>query len=255
MTLRGLPSGLFFLLANLTWSAHAALVCTTGNVVGPGSCEESVTVGPIATTQFSNQSLSFDLWQSNAEPGFVETLQDVRFTFGGTVHYDAFLKNFALSTKAGGMVIDEVFDFSRGSGPAGFLPTNVSATGQSGLVFALSAGQSIPIVMDATLPDASVVYTTALDDYSGSGTFQAFVSGATGYMFTSDPAQFAEVVLQTHGASYGTALPMASVTYDFVTAASPIPEPASWTLVTAALGLGAVLRRRRDKSTGQRQTH
>ena len=255
MTLRVLPSGLFCLLMGLTWSTHAALVCTTGNVVGPGSCEESVTAGPLTTTEFNGQSLSFDLWQSNAGPGLVQTLQDVRFTFGGTVQYDAILKNFSLSTKVGGIVINEIFGFSRGSGPAGFLPTNISATGQSGLVFALSPGQAIPVGADATLADVSAVYTTGLDDYSGSGTFQAFVSGATGYMFTSDPAQFAEVVLQTHGASYGTALPMASVTYDFVTAASPIPEPASWTLVTAALGLGAVLRRRRDKSTGQRQTH
>jgi hypothetical protein len=253
MTLRGLPSSLFCLIAALTGSTHAALVCTPGNVVGSGSCQESVTLGQTVTTEFSNQPLSFDLWQSNAGSGFVETLQDVRFTFGGTVHYDAILKNFAASTKAGGMVIDELFILSRGSGPAGFLPTNISTTGESGLVFALSAGQAIPIQMDGTIPDVSVVYTTGLDEYSGPGTLEALVSGFTGYMFTSNPGQYAEVVLQTKtGGSYGTAVPMATVTYDFVTTASPVPEPATWTLVTAAIGIGAVLRRRRDKSMAGR---
>ena len=256
MTLRGLPSSLFCLIAALTGSTHAALVCTPGNVVGVGGCEESVTTGPIATTEFSNQPLSFDLWQSNAEPGFVETLVGVRFTFGGTVHYDAILKNFSLSTKAGGMVIDEIFDFSRGSGPASFLTSDITTTGLSGLTYALSAGQAIPIQVDATLPNLAVVHTFGLDDYSGSGTFEAVVSGSTGYTFTGNAASYTDVILQyKNGGSYGIALPMATVNYDFVTTPSPIPEPASWALMTAAFGIGAVLRRRRDKSIGPKQTH
>ena len=232
MTIRRLPSALLCLILGLAGSAHAALVCTPGDAIGPGSCEEEITVGPIGTTDFSDQALSFDLWQSNAQPGFVETLQDVSFTLGGSVHYDATLENFAQSTKAGGMVLSEVFDFARGSGPPGFLPSDVTTTGVSGLVFALSPNQTIPVQMDATLPDVGVVYTTGLDDYSGPGTFQALVSGSFGYAFTSNPSQYADVVLQyMNGGSYGTALPVATVTYDFLTATSSVPEPPSWALI------------------------
>lgn len=246
MTTCSLPANLLYLLMGLAGSANAALVCTPGDAVGPGSCEETVSVGSLGTTEFTNQALSFDLWPSNAQPGFIETLQDVRFTFGGTVHYDAGLQNFAQSTKAGGMVITEVFDFARGSSPASFLPTDVSTTSQSGLTFALSANQAITIQIDGTFPNVAVVYTTGLDDYSGLGTFQAFVSGSTGYAFTSNPAQYADVVLQTIHGSYGTASPMVTMTYDFVTSTAPVPEPASWALMTAGFfGIGTLLRRRR----------
>ena len=147
--------------------AQAALVCTPGDVLGPGLCEEVVSVGPIPATEFNNQALSFDRWQSNAQPGLDERLTAVTFSFGGTVAYDAVLKNFDLSTKGGGVVINEIFSFGNGSGPAGFLPTPVTTSGRSRFVFALSPGQAIPIQIDGTLADVSVAYTTGLDDYTG----------------------------------------------------------------------------------------
>src|SRR5664279_2520952 len=216
-------------------AAQAALVCTPGDVLGPGHCDEVVSLGPLATTEFSNQALTFDRWQSNAQPGLDESLIGVRFTFGGTVDYDAVLKNFDLSTKAGGMVINEIFTFANSTGPAGFLPTPIMASSHSGLTFALSPGQAIPIGIADTLADVAIARTTGLDDYTGFGTFQALVSGFTGYDFTSNPAQYANVVLQTKGASYGTATPTVTVTYFFDTTAAPVPEPGGAALMAAGL--------------------
>ena len=49
-------------------AAPAALVCTPGDVLGPGHCAEAVSIGLLATTEFNSQALSFDRWQSNAAP-------------------------------------------------------------------------------------------------------------------------------------------------------------------------------------------
>src|SRR5450631_1925449 len=207
MRLQGLAYIQLSVAMAFSGAAQAALVCTPGDVPGPGHCEEVVSLGPLATTEFSNQALTFDRWQSNAQPGLNESLIGVTFSFGGTVAYDAFLKNFDLSTKAGGMVINEIFSFANSTGPAGFLPTPITTSSQTGFTFALSAGQAIPVQIADTLADVAIARTTGLDDYTGPGTFQALVSGSTGYMFTSNPSQYANVVLQTKGASYGSASP------------------------------------------------
>jgi MYXO-CTERM domain-containing protein len=87
MTFRSSPTCVLLVLSGLAAGGHAALVCTPGDALGAGSCTEVVSAAPIGTTSFANQTIAIDFWQSNAAPGFVETLQDVRFTFGGTVDY------------------------------------------------------------------------------------------------------------------------------------------------------------------------
>ena len=188
-------------------AARAALVCTPGDVLGPGHSGEVMSLGRLATMELRNEALTFDRWQSIAQPGQDESSIDVTFSFGGTVAYDAVLKNSDLSTKAGRMVINGIFSFASSTGPAGFLPTSIATSSHSGLVFALSAGQAIPIQIADTLADVATARTTGLDDYTGPGTFQAVVSGLTGYMLSSNSAQYAKVVLQTKGASYGSTSP------------------------------------------------
>ena len=91
----GATSALFLGLAlgaALSGPANASLLCTSGGVVGIGTCTETVSFGP-ASPGLANEFLTFDKWTSNAAPGLTETLTNVQIGPGGNVQLSGNLIN------------------------------------------------------------------------------------------------------------------------------------------------------------------
>lgn len=234
-------------------SARAALVCTAGNVIGTGTCTETVSLAPSLTAGFTAMPLTLDLWTSNAQLGFSETLTDATFTFGGSVDYTSHIRNFLAQTTYANLTTTSTFDFAAGAGsPATFLPAGTTTADTTIVNFVLSPNQTALFGFVATLPNKSITDTTGLDQFTGPGTFQTLVSyglnyGITGGPQPGDTAGLGTVsVVSPQGGLLGTATPTVTVTYDFTTTAGTqtVPEPAGNAVFGVGLLALASLRRR-----------
>jgi PEP-CTERM motif len=228
-------------------AANAALSCSAGNVIGPGTCSESV-FGVSALTP-AIQALSLDKWVSNASAGFTETLTGVKFnvregvfstgsvTNTDTVSFNLHLANFFTLTA------------SNGSGaPSNFLSPAISQTqAVIGPTISMAAGATTAYAFGGALGPASRTVSGSLAGFIGPGTFSALISAILGSTaIITNPGGNASASITT------TASPTIQLTYTFTTAQpppppSPTPEPASLALLGAGLaGLGAVRRRRKS---------
>ena len=234
-------------------AANAALTCTAGNIVGAGTCTETITFGP-SKTDFAGAVLTLDKWLSNASAGFTQTLKDVKYNLLGSYKSTGTLTNNGTSTQSFSFSQNMNFVFSAGAGaPSDFLaaPQSVS-TGTGKVKYTLAGGASGPFSANLSIsPFASGSLTAFLAQYTGPGTFQALATTQTSSTFTGGGGNITSALTTT-------ASPSISLTYDFVTAAlpppppppppppSPVPEPASMALLGVGLaGLGAIRRRRK----------
>ena len=225
-------------------TANAALVCTAGNVIGPGTCLETVTFGPLAT-DFSNAVLILDRFTNGALPGFMETLTSVNISFGGMASATGTLTNNAPSAQTFSFLETESLSFAAGPGAP---PAIISATTSGNLIalgpITLAPGASRAIAGSLSLPPTAFS-TSNLSGFTGAGTFQILASSSTNESFIGGGGNIQQVISTI-------ATPSVTLTYNFDTSAippiPPVPEPSIMASLAIGLaGLGAFGRRRKAR--------
>ena len=231
------------LFAVMPEAAQAGLICSAGNILGAGSCVETVTTGPGAT-EFTNAPIGLDKWSSNAQVGFVETLTDAQFVFTGTL----FVNGSAMNNGSPGSVASftvtfpETFTFAAGAGaPSNFLSSNQQLSSVLGFTNVNVAAQtSTSLSGSVSVTSLPLVITTGLAQYIGAGTFQTLLSTLTGTTINGGGG-----LITVNSAN--TVSGQVNVVYHFNNAVLvSTPEPASIFLLMSGLtGLGALRRFRR----------
>jgi hypothetical protein len=232
------------IVAGSSGVAHAALLCSAGNILGAGTCTETVIFGPSATD--FNATLFLDQFQQSFLdsnfPGFTHTLTAVNWSVQAAMNANGTVTNTSASTQSFTLRETEAVTFAAGAGaPASFLPGGLLSTSDSGLIpFTLAAGAAAPYNLNA---NTSTVNGSAasLVGYVGNGTFNALVSTMTNIAIAGGGGNISLV-------AHTTVAPQISLTYTFQTAA-PVPEPETYAMMLAGLGLmGFVARRRKQKA-------
>jgi len=244
----GATAACVFLGLAATNGAHAALVCTPGNIVGAGNCAELVSISPTATDiDPPGVSLIIDKWQSNAAAGFVETLTSVEFVLNATLSSSGSITNNTNQKRS--YVITNTSDFtvSAGAGaPSNFLASPLIFTLDTGLTVSNVLGHStVSFSKSANAPaQDSGLITTSLGEYTGPGTFAALLSTSTDTGLTGGGGNLVFSLTTLASADI-------SVTYNFdtepdISRAPPTPIPAALPLFATGAGvLGWAARRAR----------
>jgi hypothetical protein len=230
-----------------TSTSRAALVCTPGNIVGPGSCTETVTFGP-TTAGIVNVPLTIDKWVSNASAGFTETLSAANFSFGGSFGISPNVTGLGPGSGTINFDIAASLLYGPGSGaPPNFLnPTLNPTSGTPSMIsVTLASGQSINFSSTITVTPATLgPITTGLGGYIGPGTFAALVTSLSSVSISSSGTGGISLSLSTIDAAE------IDVTYDFTTTSIATPIPAALPLFATGLGaLGLLGWRRKRKTT------
>jgi len=231
------------LLAASTVPSHAALVCSAGNIVGAGTCTESVTFGPVdGLFKF----LTIDKWVSNAEAGFTENLLDVKFSFSGNFIATATVTNTGSISASKTLGWNTTILYNPGPGaPANFLTPSLTVTGGLSFPISLTPGQTLNFTISGPTTTAILgPITTGLNDYIGPGTFVAVAVGQT--LTSTSGSNSIDSAL---GLSVGAEI---DVTYDFMTTGAAgwgadgtaTPIPAALPLFATGLGAFGLLARR-----------
>ena len=189
-------------------TADAALVCTSGSVVGAGTCTATIVGSPSA----GDQSLTIPQWQSNAAVGFAQTLTNVTYQFGATVVAVGSLTNNAGFTQNGiSLTVSGQGTFAPGAGaPANFPTSTVTVTPFGSPPATLTAGQNVGFNINNIFVQNPGPITTLLASYTGAGTYQTtFTNQITG---TSNGTNIAV-------SSSALSSPFVTVTYNFTTTA------------------------------------
>jgi hypothetical protein len=174
--------------AAFSGSADASLLCSAGNMVGVGTCVETVSFGP-DDPNVSNATLVIDKWTSNAAPGFTETLTNVQINGGGNVGFSGSLVNQGDQTASLGLNQSVTTTLTAGSGsPSTFLPSPVAMNGTfagAPVILAPGASSGLNGVNYATNSPTVLNLSSSLSPYVGPGTFQAGVATTSSTSLTA----------------------------------------------------------------------
>ena len=226
--------------------AHAALVCTSGSVLGAGDCTETVSAGPEAVT--TTVPLTIDQWTSNAAPGYSETLLDVQVTYVTTLTGSVSFTNLSTLSQFD-VTITAGTGVALGSGePSNFPLTPTGTTGGASILQITVAPNQTESFSGSAIPLPSYVeeVTTDLDQFIGLGTYQVLEeeipATGDGVAITLPPEL---LPVSNLGVIAGI-----DVEYDFTTTAvSGTPLPAALPLFATGLGaLGLFGWRRKRKA-------
>ena len=220
----------------------ASLLCTAGNVIGIGSCNETSTLA-YSGPELNHSILTLDQWTAHAAAGFTQTLTQAKFTFSGGSSASGPLTNSGAVTESFTFERRGELDFSAAAGdPGNFLPSTVSISASTGpQAFTLAPSAYTAYSDSLTLgPSADSIYTTNLAQYVGPGSFTVLVSSHTANVFIGGGG----FIDGAHNTLYSPTV-QAQYLFNTVAAGGGTPEPATSVMLLGGLAGGFLWARRR----------
>jgi hypothetical protein len=217
-------------MKNLTTTIFATAALTLALGASAATVQlPTITTATAYDVEYNGGDLSFDKFNPS-----LGNLTSVQFELFNTVNGSIYVSNDALSGAPATFTITTggQLDSAVGGGTLSTLATTTK-------VFTLAAGADSTLTLDPWTTTNSVTINSAgqLGAFTGPGTYHALLSG-----WSSDSLS------GTGNASYFTNITMdgyAKVTYTYTTL--PVPEPETYAMLLAGLGLvGAIARRRKS---------